>query len=439
MKLKMKDYFYCMGSFSGGILGQVFSIWIYFFYVDTLKFDNAAIASAMTIYALWNAINDPLFGFISDKTRSRWGRRIPYIIFLTIPMVLAFMMIWMPPLELLKTDFSRMAYFLISICLYDTFFTIVFLNWTALFPEMYVREEDRNRVSGLRQILGVLGAIVASVAAQPFFNAFGWTAMGIVFGIISGITMYMSLLGSKEKPFKAEKNPIGLIASFKSTLINYSFLTFVFSNTFVEVVKIIVMGSIPFFSKYVLKSEGIQPIMMGIIFISSIIFIPVWVKISNKMGGRNTFILSLVSFGVTLFFFFIVNSVTTALIAAVTIGFGLGGLLMIPDVLMSQVIDEDEVKTGLRREGAYFGVNAFILRFSVAIQVNVMAYVQRLTKYDNTLSVELQPESAITGIRLLMSIIPIVFILFAIFFAVLYPLHGERLRKIKDRAIEIEA
>lgn len=437
MKLKSRffDYYYCMGALASGMLGQIVNTWLMFFYVATLKFSSTSIGYAMAIYAIWNSINDPILGYISDITKSRWGRRIPYIVFGTLPFALSFMMIWMPPLNLLKTDFLRTLYFLLSICLYDTFFTMVILNWTALFPEMYPREKDRNRVSGLRQIFGVVGAIAATVAVEPFYKAYGWSAMAIVFGILGCIIMYLSLLGSRENPAYAEKQSLNLIDSFKSTLINKSFLTFVFANTSFEIVKLLITASIPFYITYVLNVKNGVAILTGIIFIIAILSMPFWIWITNKKGARDSFILGLLLFAAAIVFFYFAKNLIIALIVGVFTGFSLAGLLLMPDVLISQVIDEDEMKTGRRREGAYFGVNALILRLSVAAEALIVAYVLKWSNYNNMMTT--QTASTVNGIRMLMSFIPVVFIVLAVIFAKLYPIHGERLKKIKDRDIMV--
>jgi Na+/melibiose symporter and related transporters len=425
-----------MGSLSGGILNQIVLTWLYFFYVDVNHFSSTAIGGAMVIYAIWNAVNDPLFGFISDRTRTRWGRRIPYIIFCTVPFAVAFMLIWMPPLSILKTDLSRIAYYLISICVYDTFYTIVLLNWTALFPEMYMHEKDRNRVSGLKMAFGVVGAIISTVAVEPFYKAFGWKTMAVVFGIIGCITMYMSLLGSRENPAHSEKQSLNLLESFKNTFINFSFLMFVFANTFVESFKNIVLATLPFYAKYVLNAENGVSIITGIIFVVSIGFVPFWIWVTNKKGARSTFIASLICFAVAVSAFFFAQSMTVAIVISVAAGFGLSGVLILTDVLIAQVIDEDQIKTRVRREGAYYGVNAFVIRFSIAVQSITMALIFNLFKYDSNLKV--QSGSAVTGIRLLMSFIPVIFIAGAVVFMVFYPIHGEKLKAIKQNVIEME-
>ena len=95
---------YSIGNIAAGLLNAAFSTFIIFFYVDKLKMPAALIGIGMAIYGIWNAINDPILGYISDRTNTRWGRRIPYIKFGAVPFVLAFFFVWTPPVNLLKNN-----------------------------------------------------------------------------------------------------------------------------------------------------------------------------------------------------------------------------------------------------------------------------------------------------------------------------------------------
>jgi GPH family glycoside/pentoside/hexuronide:cation symporter len=128
----------------------------------------------MVIYGIWNAINDPLLGQISDRTRTKRGRRIPYVLWGSLPFALAFMLVWLPTKSWFGGDSVKLfIYFIIAVFLYDGLYTLVILNWTAIFPEMYKTQEERTRVSALRQVLGVLGSIIGSVLPPLLYNKIG--------------------------------------------------------------------------------------------------------------------------------------------------------------------------------------------------------------------------------------------------------------------------
>src|SRR3989339_979284 len=128
---------YSSGAVATALSYQAFTTYVIFFYVDGLKFPPYLAAIAILIYGIWNAINDPLMGYISDHTHSRWGRRVPYIAFGAIPFGLAYFLIWVPPFDSINQLGLLFTYFVLALCLFDGIYTMTVLNWAALFPEMF--------------------------------------------------------------------------------------------------------------------------------------------------------------------------------------------------------------------------------------------------------------------------------------------------------------
>lgn len=430
---------YSSGNFAASLIGSVFSTYVMFFYVDVLKVPAHLIGLAMGIYGIWNAINDPLLGQISDRTRSKWGRRIPYILFGLVPFILFFTLVWTPPLKLLGGNvYSLLGYFIVMIFLFDTLYTLVVINWTALFPEMYKTQEERTRVSVFRQIFGIIGNILGVALPPVIYAAIGWPAMGIGFGLLSLIFMGLSLMGSKEDPSYSEGAGLSLGASLKATFANKSFLTYVIGSMFLQFTFVMLQAVLPFYAKYNLKVTGFKvSILLGIIFIMAIFFVNLWGKRANKAGSRNTIILATILYGLALIPFWFVKSYIGAVITAGLLGVGLAGLIVLLDVLLSDVIDEDELKTGTRREGMYFGINGFMVRIGISLQSVIMGSVLSLSGYNAKLPVEAQSAGTFLGIKFLLVVIPLVSLVFAILFYRLYPLHGAKLRAVKEKLLSI--
>jgi GPH family glycoside/pentoside/hexuronide:cation symporter len=434
---RLKDFAYSLGSFSSSVLGQTVSAFAIFYYVDVLKVPAQTISGIMVMYGIWNAINDPLFGQISDRTRTRWGRRIPYILFLTLPLCAAFALMWMPPFAAGNTR-ALSVYYFVTIFLFDGLFTIVVLNWTALYPEMYPGLEDRARVSALRQILGIFGLILGVALPPMLYPAIGWKLMGLAFAAISLVTMYASLYGAKERPEFSAEEGLGLVQALKATYINRSFMTFVIPAMLIEYTFVGLQAVIPFYAKYVLKAEGIQvSIMLGALFVTAIPFAYIWGRIIARLGPKKSMVRSTSLYAIGLIPFFFARSFAQGVVTCLFLSFGLAGIMVLLDIFIADVTDEDEVKTGVRREGMYFGVNGFMIRLGISVNAAIMGPIMTRTGYNANLAV--QPASALMGFRFLMSFIPVAAIALALVILRQYPLDGEKLEAVKRRVAAMHA
>jgi GPH family glycoside/pentoside/hexuronide:cation symporter len=431
---------YSLGSFTAALLGQAFNTWVQFYYVDTLKMPLALYATGWTLYGIWNAINDPLAGQWSDNTRTRWGRRIPFILFGTIPFCIAFALVWWVPGWAQTSSTSLFAYFLVASFLFDGLFTVVILNWTALYPEMYPSLAQRSNVSALRQALGIVGMIIGMVLAPQFREWFGWTGMGILFAVIGGIGMFFSLLGSKENLEFTEQQGLRVSEALRYTFLNKSFVTFVLTSLLVQFTFVLLTATMPFFCKYVLGlSDAQNTLMLAPIFVVALPMVWVWGLVTNRIGPRRTAMLSTILFALALVPFRYVTTLTGGMITSAFVGIGLAGLLVIIDVLIADVVDEDELNTGTRREGAYFGANAFVMRLGVSLQAITFGIIMGVCGYDPDLA--LQPATVARGLRILMTAVPIISLVLALVALYFYPIDEDRREAIlrgiqKKREVE---
>lgn len=428
---KLRELAYSFGAVATALSYQAFSTYILFFYVDTLGLTASLAAIAMLIWGVWNAVNDPLFGFISDRTRTRWGRRIPYIASGAIPLGIVYFLIWASPF-----DSSQMiplfVYFLLFICLFDGLYSIVVLNWATLYPEMFPSLERRAEVNSLRQFFGVIGLIIGIVLTPLLYSTIGWKWTGALFGAIISAAFLISLFGSREnRQFSADK-PLGLKDAFVATLRNRSFLTFVISNLFVQYTFTMVLAILPFYAKYVL---GMGPhgtsTILACAFAAEIPMLFVWSRLAVKFGAKAIYMTAMASFAFFLVPFFFLSGLVPAAIACIGIGASLGGIIVLSDVLISDVIDEDELKTGTRREGSYFGVNAFVTRFAIALEAASIGLTFTLSGYNSTLTI--QPASFLLGLRFLVSALPMLGMILALVVMIYYPLSGKYLENVKNR------
>ncbi|MGJ8455651.1 MFS transporter [Pseudothermotoga sp. U03pept] len=429
----MKDFVYSLGSFSSALLSNTVSTFAIFYYVDVLKAPPHMISIVMILYGLWNAINDPLFGYLSDITKTRWGRRKPYIIWFSLPLALVFTLFWAPPFDGTRPT-ALVLYYLLMIFLFDSFYTIVILNWTALFPEMYPTLKERAKVSALRQALGIPGLLLG-IALPPMLAAkLGWDKMGMIFAFVGGTILYLTLLGIRENPRYSQKQGLNVIEAVKFTFFNKSFLTYVIASFLLQFTYTALLAALPFYAKYVLKiSESQTSLLLASIFVVTFFLIPLWQKITAKIGAKRTMMISMILWAVLLSGFAFIRTFIQGIILASSLALGLAGPLIILDIMIADIADEDQLKTGQRREGMYFGANALVIRLGISLNSLVMGLVLSLSGYNANLPIDAQPNSAIIGFRMLCSLVPIIATAIALLVLRYYPLDGEYLRQIKEK------
>ncbi len=422
---------YSLGSLAAGMLYQAFGSWAQLYYVDVLKMPLTLYGTAMTAFGVWNAINDPLAGQWSDMTSTRWGRRIPFILFGSLPMCLAFIMIWAVPAAVQASPVRLFAYYLVTVFLFDGLYSMVILNWTALYPEMYPELSQRSSVSAIKQALGIVGMVIGMVLAPQFRAALGWTGMGIAFAIAGGGAIYASLAGSKEDPRFSQAQGLGIVQALRSTFINKSFVTFVGVNLLVQFTFVLVQAVLPFYCKYVIGlSDAQNTLVLAPMFVVALPMVWVWSAITTRTGPKRAVAASIFLFALGLAPFLFVRTLAQAMATTAFIGLGLSGLLVLVDVLIADVVDEDELNTGRRREGMYFGANAFIIRLGVSMQAIVFSTVMGAYGYDPSLAA--QPATVARGLTILMTMVPIVSMVAALAVVSAYPIDVVRRRSVAE-------
>ncbi len=435
---------YAFGMFGVTLSYQAFTGWIQFYYTDILRLAPAAMSVAWGIFTLWNMVNDPIAGQLSDNTRTRWGRRIPWIAGLSIPLGISFYLLWAVPSGLVEENAALFSglwwYFLAVLLLFDTLWSAITINYVALFPEMYPRQSERASVSAWRQVFTIAALILAIVLTKDIAESLGWGKMGMLFGGITALAFLISLAGSHENPASTEEEPsVPFKEALQYTFRNRSFLWFVFMNLMVEFTLLVLPAVVPFYAKYVLGvTEGLQQgLLSGAAFLTAIPAFALWAWAAKRWETRQMVMLSMMAFGLLLLPLLFVQTYTQAILTTATLGLGLAGLLMLRDIMLADVIDEDSLVAGVRREGMYFGMNGFIIRLAFAFQGAMLGGMLAMTGYNPAL--EVQPPNVALGLRILITLIPMAAMVLGIFAAWKYPLHGQQLIEVKTRIGSLES
>lgn len=459
MKLKQRHLIlYSSGSLATAVSYQAFATYIQFLYIDTFGLRAAWVGLVWSIYGLWNAVNDPLAGYLSDRTHTRWGRRIPWIAGLFIPLSVTFYFLWVPPGGLLEMPgMPLLLYFLFMVLLFDLLWTLVVMNWTALFPEMVPDEKTRAGVSAYRQVFSLIGLLIG-VALPPIIAGEGWgnaSSVALLIAIVTAVFFGLSLLGSREKKEFQEDEPLGFMDSIRATMTNRNFLFFLATNLMIQFVFLAMTSTVPFYAKYALMIQadttiagitldpGLQnSLLLGVAFIVALPSMALWTAVARRQGSWRTLRLCCLTAAATLLLFFFPSSFITGLTVTAVFGVSFAGLLMLTDLLIADMVDADELQTGARREGLYFGMNGFIIRFAFTIQGLITAAVLTWSGYvapTETVIYPAQPAAAVMGMRLMLAGFPALALVAAYFLLRGYELHGERLEEVQAQVRELHA
>ena len=445
---------YSFGQISLITAYQVFTFLVFTFYFAVVGLDVRLITIGFIIWSVWNAFNDPIMGHLSDRTHTRWGRRRPFIMIFLVPLAIVMFFLFFPPASYGITDqLINFIYFVIIILLFEFCYTSYDINLTSMLPEIFITKEARMKANNIRQVFAIFGLIFAFILPSFFIPEYAnpsykneYAIFGLIITIIIVIVglIFLKFTPRERIEFQQDHKDVpGFFKSFKISLKNRSFrwaIPAFMGDFFVDT---ILPTIIPLYGKYVLGlGEGdslLLSLLLGIAFLAAAISITfIWKPLAVKIGIRKMWMISSGVWMVTLVPLIFDLDLILAFIVFFLVGIGLGGSLYSKDLIVSDIIDEDEVKTGTRRDATYFGNYIFFLRVGyifvfLAINLVFTSVGWRIYEPDPSL---ITPEQ-ILGLKFLTFVFPAIALTIIILAMWKYPLHGQYLNEVKEKLTKI--
>lgn len=350
---KVKPARYGFAMFGTSIPINMFKSFAAIFYVDLLGLSMTKYSLVLFIYTFVDAIDNPVYGFLSDRTRTKWGRRRPWLLIGTPLLVLFFILFYNVPAFIQTEQGMLFIYMLLMYILTGTLDSLVNANYGALFPELFKKDDERAKTNSFRQICQLF-AMAISIALTPMITEkIGYRLTAVIYGVVALAVMMYCFWGCREEEIPEDKmEKPGLFSSIYALITNPKFWIYGFCGAFYSAAFSLISQAIPFYVKYTLGKEGsTTTLMLGTVLVVAVIGIVVWSQIVPKWDimkvWRCGFIIMAVAF-VPLYF---ANTLGAAIAIACVVGFGVAACLTTMDCIGAKLVDDDFRRHGIKREG----------------------------------------------------------------------------------------
>jgi GPH family glycoside/pentoside/hexuronide:cation symporter len=416
----------------GGALTYFFTRW--------RGLDPQYAAIVWLLFGLWNAVNDPLFGYISDRTRSKLGRRLPYIRYGAPIYTLAFIFCWLPLPGTQNNQALLFLQLLVGLFVFDTLYTAIASAVYVMPYEMALSNKARGSILVWKVIFTIFPTAIPLVVVPllqpgPGEDATTYLLVLTAMGVLVGVLIFLSTFFYREKHFQQDEQQPGLWTAIKECFRNKSFIVFeVMSFTVIYIQTALMQGVLYYFDE--LKVPGMPMYLaLAVGIVGGLIF---WIKMRDVWGIKQNMRAVCLEFaiGCTLLLFF-GRQVIPSMIAFFFVGVGFSGFMYLIPLMNGDVIDMDEHRTGLRREGMYAGVNSLITKPAISIAQAVFLSILAAFGYNQELAKGAQSASAQTGVLVGWVAVPAILLYTCFALLHFYPLAGEAWEQIKHQLGQI--
>jgi GPH family glycoside/pentoside/hexuronide:cation symporter len=427
---------YGSGDLGTAITSALRGFFLLYFFTDVARLNPATAAYILIIGRFWDAFNDPIIGWLSDRTVTKWGRRRPWIAAGAIPFGLFFFLLWVvPPFG----DTGKFIYYVVISILLDTAYTIINVPYTALTPELTRDYDERTSLNSYRFAFSVGGALLSAVLHPIIVNnapdlRTGYLISGLIWALVSTIPCFVVFFFTTERPesmLAPTEEAIPLKEQIRMAFANgpYRFVIGIYLCSWLALQ--LVSTVLVYYLTYYLRTPGQIPLTLLAIQGSSFLFIFVWSALSRRLDKRIVYMIGATIWLLVQMALYFVRPDQAYLIIPLGIvaGAGVAVAYLIPWAMMPDVIELDELKSRRRREGVFYGFMVLLQKAGIAIGIFFVARSIEAAGYivpTDAVPAPFQPDSALQTIRLFMGPIPAVILLGSIVLAYFYPITRQR-------------
>lgn len=458
---------YGIGDVANGLALSSAGFWLLIYLTDVAGLSPGLAGLALMVGRCWDAVTDPVMGWITDNTKSRWGKRRPYLLFGAPFYALAFFSIWTIP------EFSDQTmlflYAATAFIVFNTFFTVVFLPYTSLTAVMTDDYNERTSLTGFRMIASqtsfLIGAVIPPCilmwVTSPGYNFFrsdffvslfgGWTGsarqayfmMAVFFAFMMWITIWIAFFWGTREQKQTDSGAAGHPLSYVKELLyaltkNKPYRSAVLIILITNVAATLIAVNLPFYLQYVLGlSENQQAYVVGTLFLAAVVSLPLWIVLTSYFGKSLTYSVAMLLFCVVITSLAWVpeGGYKAVLVVAGAAGFFYAAALMIPWAIIPDVVEYDQFQTGQRREGLLYGGTTFCYKLASGLALFLSSQVLEVIDYVPNV---VQEPHTVSGIRLLISISPPLMLCFGIMLAYNYPLTRKKHSEVRAALRKLE-
>ena len=434
-------FFYGIGDLGNAVVNSAIQFFLMKFYTDGALVPSALAGNALFVGKIWDAINDPLFGWITDRSKSRLGKRRVFMIFGAIPLAISIALLWFVPTQERIWTFVWIA---LTFILFDTVWTITNVPYYALTSELTDDYDERSSLTTTRMAMAVPAYLVGTAVTPAIVGLFalqrsGYAFIGILYGVIAGAALLISAAGLRERTGLALNKPEGsplksLGLAFKNKPFVWLCATYFVINLSFAFIKVLMA----YYIEYQLLMKTGTSLIMGLMLICVTISLPFWQWLSRKIDKAPAYALGMFIGGAAVIMTFFLPHQPTWFIYVVSVlaGFGFSAQWIFPWTMVADVADYDRLETGEQRSGMYYGVWGLATKISEALALAAVGWI--LAGFGYQPNVEQTPQ-ALLGIRLFFGLIPAVIIFLSLPLLLKYPLNRKSHAVVRAKLEEMDA